>query len=71
MDLDLPFTFLFCVAATFNAYSNLGVLAAITWQVLFVSIPMVYIVIRLQVDVRENSIIYLFIHLSFSGSLLI
>jgi hypothetical protein len=30
-------------------YSNLGVLAVITWQVLFISIPMVYLAIRLQV----------------------
>lgn len=49
VDLDVPFTLIFAVGATTNAYSNLGVLAVVTWQVLFVSIPMVYLAIRLQV----------------------
>ncbi|KAK9114929.1 hypothetical protein Syun_021726 [Stephania yunnanensis] len=31
-----------------NTYANLGVLAVVTWQVLFVSVPMVYFVISLQ-----------------------
>ncbi|CAI0546371.1 unnamed protein product [Linum tenue] len=48
VDLDVPFCFIFTVGATSNAYANLGVLAVITWQVLFVSIPMVYLAIRLQ-----------------------
>ncbi|CAN1264234.1 ABC transporter C family member 10 [Linum perenne] len=48
VDLDLPFCFIFAVGATSNAYASLGVLAVITWQVLFVSIPMVYLAIRLQ-----------------------
>lgn len=60
MDLDLPFTFMFAVVATLNAYSNLGVLAAITWQVLFVSIPMLYIVIQLQVDVRKSLLLFIY-----------
>lgn len=49
VDLDVPSSFLFAVGATTNAYANLGVLAVVTWQVLFVSIPMVYLAIRLQV----------------------
>ncbi|KAH8492055.1 hypothetical protein H0E87_021591 [Populus deltoides] len=48
VDLDVPFSLIFAVGATTNAYSNLGVLAVVTWQVLFVSIPMVYLAIRLQ-----------------------
>ncbi|KAJ8753070.1 hypothetical protein K2173_011838 [Erythroxylum novogranatense] len=48
VDLDVPFGLVFAVGATINAYSNLGVLAVVTWQVLFVSIPMVYLAIRLQ-----------------------
>uniref|UniRef100_A0A2P2IV32 ABC-type xenobiotic transporter n=1 Tax=Rhizophora mucronata TaxID=61149 RepID=A0A2P2IV32_RHIMU len=48
VDLDVPFCLMFAVGATTNAYSNLGVLAVVTWQVLFVSIPMVYLAIRLQ-----------------------
>ncbi|KAG6745646.1 hypothetical protein POTOM_050145 [Populus tomentosa] len=48
VDLDVPFTLILAVGATTNAYSNLGVLAVVTWQVLFVSIPMVYLAIRLQ-----------------------
>ncbi|KAI4348058.1 hypothetical protein L6164_008819 [Bauhinia variegata] len=48
VDLDVPFSLLFAVGATLNCSASLTVLAVITWQVLFVSIPMVYIAIRLQ-----------------------
>ncbi|XP_059667170.1 ABC transporter C family member 10-like [Cornus florida] len=48
VDLDLSFTFIYTVGSTINTYANLGVLAIVTWQVLFVSIPMVYLAIRLQ-----------------------
>jgi hypothetical protein len=49
VDLDVPFTFVFAVGAGFNAYSNLGVLAVVTWEVLFVSVPMMILAIQLQV----------------------
>lgn len=49
VDLDVPFSLIFSISAMMNAYSNLVVLAVVTWQVLFVSIPMVYLTIRLQV----------------------
>ncbi|KAF5179061.1 ABC transporter ATP-binding protein/permease VMR1 [Thalictrum thalictroides] len=48
VDLDVPFSLLLSVGATLNTYSNLGVLAVVTWPVLFVSIPMVYLAILLQ-----------------------
>ncbi|MED6144924.1 Multidrug resistance-associated protein 7 [Stylosanthes scabra] len=48
VDLDVPFGLLFAVAATSNCYANLTVLAVVTWQVLFVSIPMIIFAIRLQ-----------------------
>ncbi|KAG9448365.1 hypothetical protein H6P81_014493 [Aristolochia fimbriata] len=48
VDLDLPFSLIFTTGSTVNAYSNLGVLAVVTWQVLFVSIPVIYFTIRLQ-----------------------
>ncbi|KQK19501.2 hypothetical protein BRADI_1g48670v3 [Brachypodium distachyon] len=48
VDLDVPFTFMFSVSASLNAYSNLGVLAVVTWEVLFVSVPMIVLAIRLQ-----------------------
>ncbi|KAF9611048.1 hypothetical protein IFM89_026755 [Coptis chinensis] len=48
VDLDVPFNLILAVGATTNTYANLGVLAVITWQVLFVSIPMVYLAICLQ-----------------------
>ncbi|CAL5367442.1 unnamed protein product [Camellia sinensis] len=48
VDLDVPFSFIFCVGATTNAYSNLAVLAVVTWPVLFVSVPMVLFAIRIQ-----------------------
>ncbi|KAM3207697.1 hypothetical protein ACQJBY_062763 [Aegilops geniculata] len=48
VDLDVPFAFLFSLGASLNACSNLVVLAVVTWQVLFVSIPMIVLAIRLQ-----------------------
>ncbi|KAK2404492.1 ABC transporter C family member [Trifolium repens] len=48
VDLDVPFGLLFAVAATSNCYASLTVLAVVTWQVLFVSIPMIYFALRLQ-----------------------
>ncbi|XP_059667169.1 ABC transporter C family member 10-like [Cornus florida] len=48
VDLDVPFSFILTVGSTTNAYANLGVLAVVTWQVLFVSVPMVYVAILLQ-----------------------
>lgn len=49
VDLDVPFSFVYSVGTTTQTYANLTVLAVITWQVLFVSIPMVYFAILLQV----------------------
>lgn len=49
MDLDVPFIIAYTVGGTTNFYSNLAVLAIITWQILLVCVPMVYIAIRLQV----------------------
>ncbi|GER34341.1 multidrug resistance protein ABC transporter [Striga asiatica] len=48
VDLDIPFSLIFTVGATVNCYSNLAVLAVITWQVLFISLPIIYLAIRLQ-----------------------
>ncbi|VAI82710.1 unnamed protein product [Triticum turgidum subsp. durum] len=48
VDLDVPFAFLFSLGSSINAYSNLVVLAVVTWQVLFVSIPMIVLATRLQ-----------------------
>lgn len=50
VDTDVPISLLLSMAVTMNAYANLGVLAVITWQVLFVSIPVIYMLIRLQVN---------------------
>ncbi|URE12441.1 ABC transporter C family member [Musa troglodytarum] len=48
VDIDVPFSLIFSISASINVYCNLGVLIAVTWQVLFVSIPMIYLTIRLQ-----------------------
>ncbi|OEL24435.1 ABC transporter C family member 10 [Dichanthelium oligosanthes] len=48
IDLDVPMVFMFTSSASLNAYSNLGVLAVVTWQVLFVSVPMIVLAIALQ-----------------------
>lgn len=49
VDLDVPFGLIFAFGATSNTVSNLGVLVAVTWQVLFVAIPLIYLTYRLQV----------------------
>ncbi|KAF3781749.1 ABC transporter C family member 10 [Nymphaea thermarum] len=48
VDLDVPFSLAFACCATINAYSNLGVLSVVTWPVLFVAVPIIYISLRLQ-----------------------
>uniref|UniRef100_A0A453QSH3 ABC transporter C family member 10 n=1 Tax=Aegilops tauschii subsp. strangulata TaxID=200361 RepID=A0A453QSH3_AEGTS len=48
VDLDIPFAFVFSLSTSLNAYSNLGVLVVITWQALFVSVPMIVLGIWLQ-----------------------
>ncbi|KAI3929869.1 hypothetical protein MKW98_004023 [Papaver atlanticum] len=41
VDLDVPFSLVLAIASTLNTYTSLGVMAVITWQVLFVTVPMV------------------------------
>ncbi|KAF8733148.1 hypothetical protein HU200_015521 [Digitaria exilis] len=48
VDLDVPFTFMFSIGTSINSYSNIGVLAVVTWQVLFISVPMIVLAMRLQ-----------------------
>ncbi|XP_020209786.2 ABC transporter C family member 10 [Cajanus cajan] len=49
VDLDVPFILTYTAGATINCYADLTVLAIVTWQVLFVAIPTVYVVICIQV----------------------
>ncbi|CAA6665913.1 unnamed protein product [Spirodela intermedia] len=58
-DLDVPFSLMLSLGATLNAYSQLGVLAVITWQVLFVSVPMFYLTLRLQLIDKNASPFFL------------
>uniref|UniRef100_N1QUG4 ABC transporter C family member 10 n=1 Tax=Aegilops tauschii TaxID=37682 RepID=N1QUG4_AEGTA len=48
VDLDIPFALVVSLGTSLNACSNLGVLAVVTWQVLFVSVPMIVLAIKLQ-----------------------
>ncbi|CAO2838698.1 unnamed protein product [Amaranthus hypochondriacus] len=48
VDVDIPFSLQIAFGATLMAYVTLGVLAVITWQVMFVIVPMVFLAIRLQ-----------------------
>ncbi|KAF5179060.1 ABC transporter ATP-binding protein/permease VMR1 [Thalictrum thalictroides] len=48
VDLDVPLNLVISVGTTTNMYANLGVLAFITWPVLFVFVPMVYLAVSLQ-----------------------
>lgn len=56
VDIDIPFSLIFSVAASINAGSNLGVITVVTWEVLFVAIPMIYLAILLQV--KNSQIVY-------------
>ncbi|KAJ4954025.1 hypothetical protein NE237_030857 [Protea cynaroides] len=48
VDLDVPFSLIFTVGSATNVCVSLGVLAVVTWQVLFVSISMIYLTLYLQ-----------------------
>ncbi|KAK8921665.1 ABC transporter C family member 10 [Platanthera zijinensis] len=37
VDLDVPFSLIFSISATLNAYSNLGILAVLTWQAYYLA----------------------------------
>jgi len=49
MDLDIPFILSFTAVGAIYLCANLTVLAIVSWQVVIVSLPMVYAAIRLQV----------------------
>ncbi|XP_048543326.1 ABC transporter C family member 10-like [Triticum urartu] len=48
IDLDFPFAFALSLGGSLIAYSNLGVLVVIMWQVLFIAVPMIVLAIWLQ-----------------------
>jgi ATP-binding cassette subfamily C (CFTR/MRP) protein 2 len=48
LDVDIPFSFVVCMISTMNVYSSLGVVAVVTWQVLFAAIPTIYLTFQLQ-----------------------
>ncbi|RZC92388.1 hypothetical protein C5167_003994 [Papaver somniferum] len=48
VDIDLAYNLIFVIMITVNTYITLGVLIVITWQLVFVCIPMVLSVIYLQ-----------------------
>lgn len=49
VDLDVPIGLTLTVGGTVIAYSTYGILALLTWQVVFVIVLMVYLTIILQV----------------------
>ncbi|XP_048326345.2 ABC transporter C family member 10-like [Ziziphus jujuba] len=48
VDIDIPFSLTFAVGAFMVAVGNLGVVGVVTWQVLFVSVPTIFLALRLQ-----------------------
>ncbi|KEH16403.1 putative xenobiotic-transporting ATPase [Medicago truncatula] len=48
IDLDIPFSLTFAVGAPIVFFSSLTVLAVVSWQVLIVAIPMIYVAILMQ-----------------------
>jgi len=49
VDLDVAFKFSTALGSYMITYSGYGILAILTWPVLFVIIPMVYLTVLLQV----------------------
>ncbi|KAJ4748880.1 hypothetical protein LUZ62_083285 [Rhynchospora pubera] len=48
VDLRVPFWIVWGVTSSMNACGNLAVLAGVTWQVLFVAIPMIILAVQLK-----------------------
>ncbi|PNY11513.1 ABC transporter C family member 10-like protein [Trifolium pratense] len=48
VDLDISFNLTYVVGSTICCYMDLIVLTSFTWQVLFVTIPMAYVIVKLQ-----------------------
>eukprot|EP01018_Ginkgo_biloba_P040896 Gb_25810 [translate_table: standard] len=48
LDVSLPFNFIFTISSSLNSYSNLGVIAVVTWQVLFSALLMIYLTFCVQ-----------------------
>ncbi|PSR91457.1 ABC transporter C family member 10 like [Actinidia chinensis var. chinensis] len=48
VDLELAFMFTVSIGTTMNTYFSFGILAILTWPILFVIIPMVFLTILLQ-----------------------
>jgi ATP-binding cassette subfamily C (CFTR/MRP) protein 2 len=48
LDVDIPFSFVVCMISTMNVCISLGVVAVVTWQVLFAAIPTIYLTFQLQ-----------------------
>ncbi|WJX71042.1 hypothetical protein P8452_55079 [Trifolium repens] len=48
VDLDISFTLTYVVGSTICCYMDLIVLTSFTWQVMFVTIPMAYVIVKLQ-----------------------
>ncbi|KAJ3708970.1 hypothetical protein LUZ61_012675 [Rhynchospora tenuis] len=49
VDLRMPFWIVWGVTSSMNACGNLAVLAGVTWQVLFVAVPMIILAVQLKV----------------------
>ncbi|CAL5338968.1 unnamed protein product [Camellia sinensis] len=61
VDPDVPFSFVYSFLSTINTYANLAVLAVVTWQVLFISIPMIYLKYIGIGDTDDVQLFYYFI----------
>ena len=49
LDLDVAFGFGFSIAASINALSAIAVTSSVTWQILIVIIPFIYLTRWIQV----------------------
>jgi ABC-type multidrug transport system fused ATPase/permease subunit len=48
LDIDMPFCFGFVVSGVLELLGILGVIAVVTWEMLILAVPMVYLVQKLQ-----------------------
>ncbi|KAG5593310.1 hypothetical protein H5410_043824 [Solanum commersonii] len=51
LDLDLSFRFSQAASSTLTTYFSLGILAALTWPILIIIIPMIYMTVILQASI--------------------
>lgn len=62
VDLELAMKFTVGIGTTMNTYFSFGILTFLTWHILFIIIPTVYVTILLQVK-KKTGFLDFYIHM--------